>query len=110
MYTIKNFLENDDITVTNHKGNIRIVEYKKDLSVNPATCITQFFASKMQVRKKQALIELKDDSIIMTIDSMGVKEVTTTNYFIEDGKLFVKNVDTHQYNEAGTIDAYKIKG
>ena len=33
MYQIKNFLENDDIRVVEEKGNIKIVEYLRDLSV-----------------------------------------------------------------------------
>ena len=59
MYQIKNFLDNDDIRVAEEKGNIKIVEYLRDLSVNPATAITQYYAAQMNVRKRQALIELK---------------------------------------------------
>ena len=32
MYQIKNFLDNDDIRVAEEKGNIKIVEYLRDLS------------------------------------------------------------------------------
>jgi len=62
MYKIKNFLDNDDVRVLNQKGNIKIIEYMKDLSVNFNNCTIQYFASQMNVRKKQALIELNDDS------------------------------------------------
>ena len=47
MYQIKNFLDNDDIRVADHKGNIKIVEYMTDLSVNPYTCVTQYYAARM---------------------------------------------------------------
>lgn len=70
MYQIKNFLDNDDIQVTQKKGNIRIVEYMKDLSVNPFNCTTQYFAAKMNVRKKQALIALNDDAYITSAGAM----------------------------------------
>lgn len=70
MYQIKNFLENDDIKVTNQKGNIKVIEYLKDLSVNPYTCITQYYAAQMNVRKKQVLIELKNDSYITSAGAM----------------------------------------
>lgn len=70
MYQIKNFLENDDITVSNQKGNIKIVEYMTDLSVNPQTCITQYYAARMNVRKKQALIELNNDSYVTSAGAM----------------------------------------
>lgn len=70
MFQIKNFLSNDDIIVSQQKGNIRIVEYTKDLSVNPYTCITQYYAAKMNVRKKQALIELNNDSYVTSAGAM----------------------------------------
>lgn len=70
MYQIKNFLDNDDIKVTQKRGNIRVVEYLKDLSVNPFSCTTQYFAAKMNVRKKQVLIALDNDSYITNAGAM----------------------------------------
>ena len=70
MYQIKNFLGNDDINVIDQKNNIRIIEYKKDLSVNPYTCITQYYASQMNVRKRQVVIELDEDSYITSAGAM----------------------------------------
>ena len=70
MYQIKNFLENDDIRVAEQKGNIKIVEYMTDLSVNPQTCITQYYAARMNVRKRQALIELNGDEYITSAGAM----------------------------------------
>lgn len=70
MYQIKNFLENDDIRVADQKGNIKIVEYMTDLSVNPATCITQYYAARMNVRKRQALIELQNDEYTLSAGAM----------------------------------------
>ena len=70
MYQIKNFLENDDIRVAEEKGNIKIVEYLRDLSVNPSTAMTQYFASKMNVRRRQALIELNGDEYITSAGAM----------------------------------------
>ena len=70
MYQIKNFLENDDIRIADQKGNIKIIEYTKDLSVTPYTCITQYYASKMNVTKKQTLIELNNDSYVISAGAM----------------------------------------
>ena len=70
MYQIKNFLDNDDIRVADHKGNIRIVEYLTDLSVSLNTCITQYYAARMNVRKRQALIELHDDEYVVSAGAM----------------------------------------
>lgn len=70
MYKIKNFLENDDIRVVDKKENIKIIEYLKDLSVNPYTCINQYFASLMNVRKRQVVIELNDDEYVTSAGAM----------------------------------------
>lgn len=70
MYQIKNFLDNDDVSVLDEKGNIKIIEYMKDLSVNPYNCINEYFAAKMNVRKRQTLIELKGDEYITSAGAM----------------------------------------
>ena len=70
MYQIKNFLENDDIRVVDEKGNIKIIEYLRDLSVNPATAMNQYFAAQMNVRRRQTLIELKGDEYITSAGAM----------------------------------------
>ena len=34
MYQIKNFLDNDDVRVVDEKGNIKIIEYMKELKLD----------------------------------------------------------------------------
>lgn len=70
MYEVKNFLDNDDIRVAESRGNIKIVEYLTDLSVNPYTCITQYYAARMNIRKKQVLIELDNDEYVLSAGAM----------------------------------------
>ena len=70
MYEVKNFLDNDDIRVAEKKGNIRIIEYLTDQSVNPYTCITQYYAARMNIRKRQVLIQLEDDEYILSAGAM----------------------------------------
>lgn len=70
MYQVKNFLENDDIKVVEEKGNIKIIEYLRDLSVNPATAMSQYYAAQMNVRRRQTLIELKNDEYIVSAGAM----------------------------------------
>lgn len=45
MFTISNFLENDDVTVVDELGTFKVIEWKRDLSVNAETAITAYFAS-----------------------------------------------------------------
>lgn len=70
MFKVKNFLDNDDIRVVDEKGSIRIIEYLKDLSVNPYTCVTQYYAAQMNVRKRQAVIELHNSEVTTSAGAM----------------------------------------
>ena len=70
MYKINNFLDNDDIRIIDELENIKIIEYVKDLSVNPYTCITQYYASVMNVRKRQAVIELDKSEFTVSAGAM----------------------------------------
>ena len=58
MYKINNLLENDDIRVADSKAGMKVIEYLSDLSVMPSTAITAYYCSRMNVRKRQLLIEL----------------------------------------------------
>lgn len=40
------------------KGNVTVFEYDKDLSVNPGAAMQSYYASKMNIRKRQVMIEL----------------------------------------------------
>lgn len=114
MFQIKNFLENDDIKVRDQKGNIRVIEYTKDLSVNPYTCITQYYAAQMNVRKKQVLIELKNDSYITSAGAMqwtiGNVESTTDVKGVGDflgkalkGSVTKESTVKPKYNGSGLL-------
>ena len=70
MYQIKNFLDNDDIRVKESNGNIKIIEYLSDLSVNPYNCINQYFAARMDVRRRQVVIELQGDEYTLSAGAM----------------------------------------
>ena len=59
MVTYKNLYENDNIEIVESKGDIKVLEYKKDLSVNFQTAINSYYASQMNIRRRQVLIELK---------------------------------------------------
>ena len=40
---------------------MRVLEYEKDLSVRPDNAIASYYASEMNVRRRQLLLELKGD-------------------------------------------------
>ena len=58
---IKNLTNNNRI-ITSQLGNFSVLEYGADLSLSPATAQTGFFMSKMGVRRRQVIIEMKGNN------------------------------------------------
>ena len=56
---IRNFVgENDNIKVIDEKGPFQVIEYEKDLSVDPNEAPLKYFASKMNIRPRQLVVDL----------------------------------------------------
>ncbi len=70
MYTIKNFTDNDDVKLLSQAGPFTVIEYQRDLSVTPATAATAFFASQMNVRKRQLVCDLSKANITTQAGAM----------------------------------------
>ena len=62
--TIKN-LTNEERKIIKQKGSFSVLEYIKDLSVSPYNATSQYFMSKMGVRRRQIICKLQDSSITM---------------------------------------------
>lgn len=70
MITIKNLLENENVRVLEERGGIKIIEYIKDMSVLPETAIHAYYASEMNIRKRQALITLEHNAYTVSAGAM----------------------------------------
>ncbi|OPJ59694.1 AIM24 family protein [Clostridium oryzae] len=70
MVTCKNLYENKNVEIVEAKGDVKILEYKKDLSVDASNAVASYFASQMNVRKRQVLIELKGNSYTISAGAM----------------------------------------
>ncbi len=70
MFKFKNFLNNENIKIIAKKEGMRVLEYQNDLSVTPMSATTSYFASKMNVRKRQVLIELDNDEYTISTGAM----------------------------------------
>ena len=70
MITCKNLYDNKNLEVIEAKGDIKVLEYKKDLSVNPQNAVGAYYASEMNVRKRQVLIELKGNAYTISAGAM----------------------------------------
>jgi uncharacterized protein (AIM24 family) len=70
MVKCKNLFENKNIEIVESKGDIKVIEYKKDLSVDTASAMNAYFASEMNVRRRQVLIELNGNAYTISAGAM----------------------------------------
>jgi len=112
MYKINNFIDNDDIRILDKKGNIKIIEYLKDLSVNPNTCITQYYAAQMNIRKRQAVLELNNDEYITSAGAMQwmLGNINTVTDIKGVGDFFGKAIKGSVTKESTVKPKYKGTG
>lgn len=62
-YQIKNFIgehPSRNINITSSKGPFCIIEHEQDMSVTPNTAIAAYYASEMDVRKRQLVCDLSE--------------------------------------------------
>ncbi|MBQ2938435.1 MAG: AIM24 family protein [Clostridia bacterium] len=70
MYKISNLFENDDIRIADSKAGMKVIEYLSDLSVMPSSAITAYYCARMNVRKKQLVIELDGNEYTLSSGAM----------------------------------------
>ena len=73
MIRIQNLIDNPNLRVVEEKKGIKVLEYTKDLSVNPASAVNAYYCSEMNIRKRQVFIDLDNSGIIV---SEGAKQCT----------------------------------
>ena len=80
-HQINNFFDNDDVVITAQMGALSVIEWKRDLSVTPFTAENAYFASKMNVRRRQLTADLNKAPITLQAGAMqfmlGNVEMTT---------------------------------
>lgn len=73
--------ETNDKKIIERKKHFTIVEYQRDISVTPETAISAYYAGQMNVRKRQAVVELSGSDVILQAGAMqwmaGAVEVAT---------------------------------
>ena len=64
-------LQNENRKFTKSIGNFHVLEYVQDASVSPMNAMNEYFMSKMNVRRRQVVIDIdKDHSAIIQAGSM----------------------------------------
>ncbi|MBD5556243.1 MAG: AIM24 family protein [Roseburia sp.] len=111
MYQLK-LADTPNRKVIDKKGNITIFEYDHDMSVDPGNAMHYYFASKMNVRKRQVLFELNDNAVIIQAGAMqwmaGNVDVATNVKGV--GDFAKKLLSSKVTNETAVKPCYKGNG
>ena len=70
MFIIRNFEDNDDVRIVEELGAFKVVEYKRDLSVNHLTAKDAYYASEMNVRRRQLSCDVSVSNITIQAGAM----------------------------------------
>ena len=70
MVNYRNLYDNGNMKKIEEMGCVKVFEHQQDLSVNPASAIQAYYASKMNVRKRQVLIELNGNAFTVQAGAM----------------------------------------
>lgn len=70
MVTCINLYDNGNMLQIAQRDCIKVFEHQRDLSVNPASAMASYFASQMNIRKRQVLIELDGNAFTIQAGSM----------------------------------------
>lgn len=70
MVSVNNFFNNPNIKLIAQEGNVKVMEYQKDYTMNPMAAEPLFYCDKMGVKRRQVAIELKNSSCILSTGAM----------------------------------------
>lgn len=112
MYKIKNLINNENVKTVEKKGGMRILEYINDLSVTPLSAVSAYFSSKMNVRKRQVLIEINENAYTVSAGAMQwtLGAVECESGVKGAGDLIGKAIKGAVTKESAVKPIYKGKG
>lgn len=112
MISYRNLYDNENMKQILSKGCVKVFEHEKDLSVSPGSAIQAYYASKMNVRKRQVLIELNGNSFTVQAGAMQWTSgaVSMTSGIKGVGDLFGKALASKVSKETTVKPEYKGSG
>lgn len=112
MINMKNLYDNANMKLISEKGGVKVFEHQKDLSVHPESAVAAYYASEMNVRRRQVLLELKGDAYTVQAGAMqwiaGAVEMTSGIKGV--GDLFGKALASKVTKESTVKPEYKGSG
>lgn len=70
MVTYKNLYDNSNMKLVQERECVKVFEHQRDLSVNPSSAVNAYYATEMNVRKRQVLIELNGNAFTVQAGAM----------------------------------------
>lgn len=112
MFQINNLQDNDDIRIADAKAGMKVIEYMSDLSVMPDTAIRAYYCSRMNVRKRQLVINLQNNEYTTSAGAMqwSVGDVEAVADVKGVGDFFGKAIKGSITSESTVKPKYKGTG
>lgn len=113
MIQYNNLYNNNNMKVIAQKGGVKVFEHQKDLSVSsPAEAMNAYFASEMNIKRRQVLIELNGNAF--TISAGAMQWMAGNVEMVADvkgiGDLFGKAIASKVTKESAIKPKYKGEG
>lgn len=70
MITFENLFDNPNLREIEKLGCVQVLEYQKDLSVSYHNAVSEYYASKMNIKKRQVLIALNGNAFTISAGAM----------------------------------------
>lgn len=108
-----NNFNNENRKITDKLGNFSVIEYEKDSSVSIQDAEAEYFMSKMNVRRRQVMVQLNGaNSVIVQAGAMQwmAGNVTATSGVKGVGDFFGKLVKSSVTKESAIKPEYKGNG
>lgn len=105
-------LDNSNLKEIASMGNFHVLEHEQDLSVTTGSALNHYFASKMNVRKRQLFLDFNNSSYIVQAGAMQWMggDVTTSTNVKGVGDFLGKMVSSAVTNESAVKPVYQGNG
>jgi len=112
MFKIRNFQDSDNVKIVEELGPFQVVEYKRDLSVDHSTAQNAYYASQMNVRRRQLVCSVNLSNITVQAGSMQwtVGDVKATTGLKGVGDFIKKSIRGSVTNESAIKPEYTGSG
>lgn len=105
-------LNNKNLKEIASMGNFHVLEHEKDMSTSAGSAVNHYFASKMNVRKRQLMLDFQDSAYIVQAGAMQWMsgDVTTSSNVKGVGDFLGKMVSAAVTNESAVKPLYQGNG